>query len=453
MAGETYPLPARPRLRAVEPAWVLYEGEPRLWLRDPLELTDRTALIPRALVPLLAALDGTRDLGAIRRAYALSTGVFLPDHVLETVLGALDEALLLDSPRLAPAKQQAIAAFRELPFRPPALVGRSYPAAPDELDALFDAFTTAAGDLAPSRRRPHQVSDVGPPLQPRLTLPAVAPLRPIDRAAGLISPHIDYARGGPVYAATWQAAAPAVASAEVVVIFGTDHHGSAGRLTPTPQRYATPWGVLPADDAVTRAVAEALGADIASDEELHHRREHSIELAAVWLHWTLRRAGVTRLPAVVPVLCGSFHCYVAHEPGQTPATPDDDACAGAALDALVGALGGRRTLVVSAADLAHVGPAFGDPAPLTARDKVALAASDAALLAQACRGEAAPFLAELRAERDRRRVCGLPPTYWALRLLEALAGRPLPGRLAGYDVCPADANAGSVVSIAGLLWE
>src|SRR5436309_12567093 len=97
--GETHSLPARPRLRPAEPVWVRYQGEPRLWLRDPLELTERSALIPRALVPMLAAMDGTRDLAELRRAYALLTGLFLQDHVLETVLAGLDEAFLPESPR------------------------------------------------------------------------------------------------------------------------------------------------------------------------------------------------------------------------------------------------------------------------------------------------------------------------------------------------------------------
>ena len=96
-ADEIHALPARPRLRAAEPVWVRYQGEPRLWLRDPLELTDRSALIPRALVPLLAAMDGTRDLAELRRSYALLTGLFLQDHVLETVLAGLDEALLQEA--------------------------------------------------------------------------------------------------------------------------------------------------------------------------------------------------------------------------------------------------------------------------------------------------------------------------------------------------------------------
>ena len=75
----------------------------------------------------------------------------------------------------------------------------------------------------------------------------------------------------------------------MVVIFGTDHAGSAGRLTPTRLPYATPWGPLPLDVEAVDALSAALGEGVAFGEELHHRREHSIELAAAWLHWGLRR--------------------------------------------------------------------------------------------------------------------------------------------------------------------
>ena len=42
---------------------------------------------------------------------------------------------------------------------------------------------------------------------------------------GVVSPHIDYARGGPVYKAVWSAAEQAVQDADLAIIFGTDHSG------------------------------------------------------------------------------------------------------------------------------------------------------------------------------------------------------------------------------------
>ena len=407
----------------------------RLWLRDPLALAERIALIPEPFAPLLALMDGTRDVERIASEFQRRSGAVVPPAAVAAVVQSLDDALLLEGPRAAAGLAAARAAYRDQPFRPLAQAGRSYPADPAALAALCAGYLSANGHSA------------------------VQPLAPIQRAAGVLSPHIDYRRGGRLYGAVWQAAVEAVASAEVVVLFGTDHHGSAGALTPTRQRYATPWGTLPADLAAVDALAEALGGEAAYQEELHHRAEHSIELAAVWLHWASRQGGRSEPPPVIPVLCGSFHCYTSlPEPAGTAQQnvvqdPAGEPRGAAALAALAASIGRRRALVVSAADLAHVGPAFGDTRPLTAAQKDALCQADAALLDTALAGSAAGFLAHLRRERDQRRVCGLPPTYWTLRLLERLTGTAPGGRLAGYDQCPADEQGGSVVSIAGVLWE
>ncbi|HEV2124486.1 MAG TPA: AmmeMemoRadiSam system protein B [Chloroflexota bacterium] len=428
------------KLRSLEARWVDVAGEPRLRLRDPLEISGRHALVPASLVPLLPLMDGTRNEAQLATSFGLRTGRALSDDAIAAIMRSLDEAMLLENDRYRAGLEAVRRVYRAQPFRFPALAGRSYPISSSALEDEFEAFSRAAG----------HIEDL--PTLGRLT-----------RAAGVLSPHIDYTRGGPLYAATWQSAAAAVASAEVVVIFGTDHWGSAGRLTLTPQRYATPWGALPTDPDLVQVLAEALG-ESAFEEELHHRNEHAIELAAVWLHWTLRQAGVIDgcLPPVIPILCGSFHCYThvsddessttrsARNEGQTP---EEEPWASSALDALVQSLGDRRVFVVSAADLAHVGPAFGDPNPLTVQEKEALVAADAALLRTMTDGDAGALLATLRAQQDRNRICGLPPTYWAMRLLERLNGRRPAGQLTGYDQCPADEQFGSVVSIAGVVWE
>ena len=56
------------------------------------------------------------------------------------------------------------------------------------------------------------------------------------------------------------------------------------------------------------------------------------------------------------------------------------------------------------------------------------------------------FLGRSRRESDARRICGLPPIYLTLKLLKGARGESF-----GYDQCPADADGGSVVSIAGVL--
>jgi predicted class III extradiol MEMO1 family dioxygenase len=388
----------------------------------------------------------------------MRTGIVVPPATLDELVEALDEALLLDGPRVRRALDGALTAYRGQPWRHPALAPQSYPDDPGTLERLLDGF------LAGQVHQPAWVVRGHGAERGNGAVPAVAPMAAIQRAAGVLSPHIDYARGGLLYARTWEAALPAVESAEVVVIFGTDHAGGAGQLTPTVQRYATPWGPLPTDLNAVEALATAVGRELAFAEELHHRGEHSIELAAVWLHWALRRAGRRDdLPPVVAILCGSFHPYVqCAQAGEPAAGPRHEACSpstpeepphGAAMAALAEVIGTRRALVVAAADLAHVGPAFGDPLGLSQGAKEALAACDARILAPVLQGDGEAFLAALRAVQDRYRVCGLPPIYWSLHLLHTLRGGPVPGRLTGYAQCPADATAGSVVSIAGALWE
>ena len=101
--------------------------------------------------------------------------------------------------------------------------------------------------------------------------------------------------------------------------------------------------------------------------------------------------------------------------------------------------------------MAHLGPAFGDATPLDAIARAKLAAEDSASMEDICDGDAAAFFERSRAESDSRRICGISPIYL---MLEMLSGKGLRGESMGYDQCPADAQGGSVVSIAGaLLYE
>jgi AmmeMemoRadiSam system protein B len=400
--------PVRPRLRPLELKWLDDAGQRRLFIRDPSGVSPFAATVPSWMANLIALCDGERDVPSIRAAFEIRTGLSLTDDHVETVIKQLDEALFLDSPKFQAARDEALREYRERPNRPAALAGQAYPSDPRELRAALDGF--AAGN-----------DQSGAIQMPR----------------GVVSPHIDYQRGGTTYARTWRRAAGAVRNAEIVVIFGTDHAGGPGKITLTRQSYATPLGVLPTATDIVERLADAIGPEEAYAEELHHRDEHSIELAGVWI------LGVSndRPPEIVPILCGSFHEF--SEGIADPATNERFA---RLLEALRLATMGRRVLVVAAADLAHVGPAFGDDRPLDNDDRRRLAAADERLLESVRIGDAEAFLDQLRAERDGRRVCGLPPIYLMLRFL----GRS-DGTIVNYEQCPADAEGGSLVSIAGVV--
>ena len=398
-----------PKLREIQIHPIQHQGQDMLLLRDPLHLSDNQIAVPRPLGMLLALMDGTRDSNTLEAALRVRFGVRLAAGLLDQLIEDMDAALLLDNERFREARRAALMNYREAPYRPLTLNGAGLPPGPEVARAELQGYV----DALPS------IDDPGGP-----------------EVRGLISPHIDYQRGGPVYAEVWRAGAQAASEAELVIMLGTDHQGSAGTLTLTEQSYATPWGVLPTDREVVRALAAEIGAEASFAEELHHRGEHSIELAAGWLHFI---RGGEPVP-MVPILCGHFGAFV-----EGDADPAEHEPFALAVRVLREVMQSRQTLVVAAADLAHVGPAFGDSYGLDFIGKAQLRSADERLLEAVYAGDAQAFFGLLRTEGDRRHVCGLPPIYLALRLLSEVQGRP-----AGYALCPADVHGTSIVTIAGV---
>ena len=400
----------RPKLRPIDVRPIQQNGQSLLLLVDPLHLSDEMIAIPAQWGPLLLLCDGSRDLRALQASLLVRFGLRAGLTDLAQIVSVFDQALLLDNRRAMEALTQTLERYRQATHRPSALAGRSYPADGDALRAMLRRYVDESVH-----------ADV-----------------PQSNARGIVSPHIDYQRGGPVYAAVWARVRQAVRRAELVIVLGTDHMGAETPLTLTRQHYATPWGVLPTDRDVVDALAEAVGEATAFRDELHHRSEHSVELATVWLHY-IRGTDVPPC-RLVPVLCGSFAHFV--EDDADPATDEIIRQTVAVLKPLVDE---GRALVVAAADLAHVGPAFGGQ-PVGVMERAHLKAADDALLAHICAGNATGFFDAIRRVGDRNNVCGLPPIYLLLRLLPDAQGE-----VVAYDRCPADADGTSLVSICGVI--
>jgi AmmeMemoRadiSam system protein B len=362
-------------------------------------------------------MDGSRDEAGLEAALQVRVGIRLAPGLMSKLISDLDRAYLLDNERFRQARSDAVAAYRAAAYRPQTTLDGLVVEGDgeDDIRAKSEAwFQNFVHDLPPELQKANG--------------------RPVR---GLVSPHIDYHRGGAVYAQVWQAAAHSAQEAELVIVLGTDHAGGPAAITPTLQSYATPWGVLPTDQEVVHELAEVLGPESAFGEELNHRSEHSVELALSWLHYV---RGGEPVP-VVPILCGSFAAFIAGEAEPTEHEPFDRA-----IEVLDQAMGSRKTLVVAAADLAHMGPAFGDPYGLDRIAQAQLRGADERLLSLVKDGDAEGFFAKIRAEGDRRNVCGVPPIYLTLRLLGDARGED-----AGYALCPADPQGMSFVSIAGVL--
>jgi len=404
----------RPKLRRIEAKLGQQGGQPVGVLRDPLGLSDRTVVIPGNLIHMLELCDGSRDPATLRTALELRTGVRVGPDYLEKVLADLDEALLLDNERFRQAYQETLERFRNAPSRLPTMAGKVYPATPQWLERSLKEYFAALPSEAES---PPEVGEV----------------------RGLVSPHIDYQRGGAIYAVVWQRAAEAAQTAEVAIILGTNHFDGEKLVTFTRQSYSTPWGVLPTASDIVDAVVAALGEEEVFAEELHHRSEHSVEAAAVWLHYLAKDRGCE----LVPVLCGSFQRFIAEEK-----RPGEDEQIARFVEAMREATASRRTLIVAAGDLAHVGPAFGDRYPVDLIERAKLSAADNDLLAAIASGDAEAVFGQVKQEHDQRRICGLPPIYLMLRLLGETRGE-----VTGYAQCPADQQGTSFVSVCGAVFS
>ena len=404
----------KPLLRPLDFRPITHQDQQMWHLRDPLQLSEQQLVMPHSLAQLLIFCDGTRTMAKIHQAFCNHVGQAVPLHIISDALAQLDDAFLLENGRSQQAIQTIKEAFRNQPFRPPSLVDLSYPGSPQ---ALADMLNDYGKDDDLAGWEPWQ-------------------------GRGLISPHIDFQRGGPVYSKVWQRAKTAVLDADLVIIFGTDHNGGFGTFTLTKLPYATPYGVLPTDPHLIDKIANAIGPEAAFAEELHHKQEHSIELTAVWLHHIYQQAGVEPKP-MIPILIGSFHEFV-----QKGTHPSDDPLLMTAMDLLKQETADRKVLAVASVDFAHVGPEFGDNYIMDEERRTKLRQTDDFLLRSIVQGDAAGFYDQIATIENANKVCGFSPIYLMLRYLGTTEGVQV-----AYDQCSADAADESLVSIAGVLLE
>lgn len=396
MGGDVSP-PKKPCIRAIDLFPVEDpEGGDMVALCDPGGVSDATLVVSHGALQLMQLMDGQHDVRDIQAQVMRATGAFLTSEEINGLVSALDEALFLEGDRYEAALRQKRADYLANPLRPAALAGASYPDDPEELSAFLDTFWEHPG---------------GPDGPPDAAAGSGQPLR------GLVAPHIDFQRGGAAYAHAYRALAERT-DARLFVVFGTSHAGCDGLFGFTRKGYDTPLGQVPCDtalldDIVARSQGEAW---FAGDHA--HQSEHSIEFQAVWL----KKLWPDEEIRIVPILCGSMHPWILE--GSTPSGDER-------VEALVRAVAeaiearGEPAVVIAGADLAHIGPRFGDPAPPTDAELDKLARQDDQTLAHCVAGDAEGFFAAAADDGDARRICGISPIYMTLRVTEATGGEVL----------------------------
>ncbi|MDQ7012802.1 MAG: AmmeMemoRadiSam system protein B [Planctomycetota bacterium] len=178
----------------------------------------------------------------------------------------------------------------------------------------------------------------------------------------IVAPHVDYPRGWMNYAGVW-GRMRVVDRPDRVIILGTNHFGTGTGVVGCNKGFSSPFGESAADEAVVEGLRERLG-DSLYEHRYDHEREHSIELQVAWIHHCLGTAPDG-------TQCKVYGALI-HDPTVNNGESYDGngvsltAFVEAMRDVIAGLPG--KTLVVSSADLSHVGPMFGDKQPLVSED-------------------------------------------------------------------------------------
>jgi MEMO1 family protein len=386
----------RPKLRPLIRRRIDQDGLSYIALQDPLGIaTHPVVLTLEGYLWIVQHFDGDHSLADIQAQVLRQYGRLVSSAEMQNVVSQLEDALLLDGPSFAVYQQQ----YKQLRTRPAALAGRSYAGSERALRAQLGrifADADAAGH------------------------PGKCSVARDGRLRGIVSPHIDFQRGGPTY--TWSYRELVEQSdADVFVIFGVAHQYCARRFALTCKDFETPLGLARTDRTYVDRIA-ALAGNHVFDDELAHRTEHSIEFQVVFLQYLL---GGTREFSIVPILVGSFQDLM--ESGVEPAS-DPEVRRMIEAVRVAEAASGKKVAYIGGIDLSHVGPEFDDPDPVDETTRDSVRAFDSAMLECAAAGDATGWFRTAAAVGNRWRVCGLAATYTMLQVMG-----PTPGRVLRYD--------------------
>jgi MEMO1 family protein len=387
----------KPKLRWVEAMPFVKEGQEMVILSDSEGIMEQSLVVSKDVVFLLSLMDGTRTLRDIQADYMRNFGTLMYLEQVEDLIEKLDANLLLDNERYASFAAKIRGEYENTPVRASCCAGRSYPVNKMELlmflDEMFrDGKREEAGGIAD----PAGQGDNG-------RAQAKVPQHDIT---GILAPHIDYARGHQVYRETYQYLRSS--GKPLLVVLGTCHHPAQKIWNISCKDFATPIEVVPC----SREVAARIRTDPFLKHyvsEWPHRNEHSVELQLPLIQFNMRENF-----EILPIVTGSMHEYIE---GQKDI---DDAEITEIVQRFREILDGygKPCIIISGADLAHIGAQFGDTYRLNRFVLEQSREKDEAILKSIRDVDARGFFEAVRAERDERRICGLVPIYFQLRLLQ-----------------------------------
>jgi len=333
-----------------------------LGLSDASQVSDKMCVVVPAVQVILPLMDGTRDLDQIVQ----QIGKGLTRTFMEQLVAQLDDAGMIDGPTFDGMVAKMRADFDASPVLPPA----STAAFIDALVADGQQSGKLSADAGDAEKEAYGIKRLRETMDEFVSESLKTAQDPSlnELPKAIIAPHLDYGRGWNNYGSIY-GRLRVVDRPDRVIILGTNHFGRSTGVCGCDKGYQTPFGTCEVDADVVRALRAKLG-EALFENRFDHEREHSIELQVPWVQHVFGPGPDGKFPRVFGALV--------HDPAVKNGESYDGK--GVALEPFVKAMKEviaslpGKTLVISSADLSHVGPAFGDQQPLAGEDEKAAAA-------------------------------------------------------------------------------
>lgn len=314
-----------------------------LGLADARQISDKMCIVAPATQIVLPMMDGSRTIDEI----VAQVGRGLNRQIMEGIVAQLDDAALIEGPRFQELLAKSRQEFDQSDVLPPA----STAAFADML--VMQAIGKDATEQQKAEQGPKKLREmfdrwIGEVLK-NVEHPSFNEL-----PKAIVAPHLDYPRGWMNYASIY-GRLRICDKPDRVIILGTNHFGTGTGVVVCNKGYQTPLGTCDVDKALLDALTSKLGSK-ATEHRFDHEREHSIELHIPWIQHVFGSPSGDNFPKVLGILV--------HDPTVNNGASYDGN--GVSTDEFVAALKfaigmqSGKTLIVSSADLSHVGPAFGD---------------------------------------------------------------------------------------------
>lgn len=415
----------RPRLRKIRGfplPMQTQEGKQvmMLGLADAQQISPKMVATMPAAQSILPLLDGSRTLDQI----VSEVGRGLTREFLEPFVAQLDDAGLIVGPTFDGMLAEMKANFDRSETLPP---GATAQFADQLVMAKYGEETTEDQKIEQGATELRAIMDKW--IEQVLAQSKEPPFESLP--AAVVAPHIDYPRGWMNYAQVY-GRLRGLDRPDRVVILGTNHFGQSTGVCGCDKGMESPFGVSPLDSTLLEALKRELGAEGAGrllEHKYDHEREHSIELHIPWIQHCL---GDGDEGGHVPVLA-----VLVHDPTVNNGESYDGE--GLGLDEFVRALRaaldsvGGRTLIVSSADLSHVGPAFGDQQALggdtdeAKENRMKVSQHDREMLQMVLENKPDDLIASMAWQQNPTRWCSIGNLVATLRVVQ-----PERVRLIGY---------------------